>query len=605
MKRLILIPLLVGAACGGSDPAQTPADAPEEVEGIPELSQALTALNTACTFSGAGIMAVVVADAEVAVIGRRAVDNAMLVNGTQCGTGTSTLLKRIDITEDGADTGDQVVVLDFLNGTFGVGGASAGITVNLGTGTVDALKIRGTKLVDKMQFGVDGINFSGDAIKDITVAAADEFVVSSGDGADIISAAGGSGTGLAFASPITVFGGAGADVITGGGVDDTLNGGDGDDNITGGAGDDTMDGGAGNDTFAEGAATSGADAFTGGAGTDTVSYASRTVAVVVVVEVPGSGTDDDGEASEGDDVPDDVEVVVGGAGDDDLTAIVGGSTLTGGAGNDTLTGDDGDDVLNGGVGDDTFVGGDGDDTMNGDAGDDTFDCGSAADGADVMNGGADSDTVDYGARTVALTVTMDGASGTDGESGENDNVKADIEVIVGGDGDDNITGNSLANDIDGGAGDDTLNGGAGDDTFRQGAAADGADQIAGGAGTDVVDYSTRTGDLLVTMDGVAADDGIGSEGDDIEADVEVLNAGDGDDDITGNALDNVIRGGAGADTLAGAAGNDQLEGDADADALDGGAGDDTLDGGAGTNTLDGGTGDGDICFDAGATNCEL
>ncbi|MES2152619.1 MAG: DUF4214 domain-containing protein [Pseudomonadota bacterium] len=58
---------------------------------------------------------------------------------------------------------------------------------------------------------------------------------------------------------------------------------------------------------------------------------------------------------------------------------------------------------------------------------------------------------------------------------------------------------------------------------------------------------------------------------------EIENAigGDGNDELTGNALANFLSGGAGKDTLAGGAGNDTLNG---------GAGNDVLDGGVGLNT---------------------
>jgi Ca2+-binding RTX toxin-like protein len=590
-------------------------------DGLPRDGAALTALATPCAFTSAtGVADVTMAANEIALISRRAVDNAILVNGVACGTATSTLLKRINVT---GSTGNEVVILDFQNGLFGAGTtASAGIVVNLAAGTGDSLRIRGQKVADRFTFGVSGINTGSDSIRDITFENVESFVVSAGDGADTVTGAGGAGTGAAFALPLQIFGGADNDTLTGGNGDDVINGGDGADTIEGGAGDDVLNGGAGNDTFNEGAAANGSDQFNGGAGSDTVSYALRTNALTIDIE-PTSGTaDDDGESGENDEVVDDIEVVIGGAGNDSITCADTDCTLTGGAGDDTLNGGDGNDTLNGGAGDDTLVGGDGNDTLNGGDGDDVFDEGSASNGGDVMNGGAGVDVVDYSARTADLTVTMDGAAANDGESGEADNVKGDVEDILGGDGDDTITGNALANVITGGDGDDVLNGGAGNDIFVEGATDSGSDTFTGGLGIDTVDYSARTGNLTVTMDGAAADDGLTGEGDDIEADVENCLGGAGADTITGNALDNRLVGGAGNDVLNGEAGNDQLEGGAGNDTLNGGAGSDTLEGGAGddvlnggdgddvldgeagTDTLNGGPGDGDICFET-ATNCEL
>ncbi len=55
-----------------------------------------------------------------------------------------------------------------------------------------------------------------------------------------------------------------------------------------------------------------------------------------------------------------------------------------------------------------------------------------------------------------VTVTLDDAS-NDGRGG-NDNVRSDVENVIGGTGDDTITGDVDANFLDGGDGDDTLNG---------------------------------------------------------------------------------------------------------------------------------------------------
>lgn len=69
---------------------------------------------------------------------------------------------------------------------------------------------------------------------------------------------------------------------------------------------------------------------------------------------------------------------------------------------------------------------------------------------------------------------------------------------------------------------------------------------------------------------------------DVRSLIENANGGNGDDDIRGNAANNVLTGNAGNDTLSGAAGQDSLIGGEGADHLRGGAGADYLDGGAGT-----------------------
>lgn len=61
-------------------------------------------------------------------------------------------------------------------------------------------------------------------------------------------------------------------------------------------------------------------------------------------------------------------------------------------------------------------------------------------------------------------------------------VGAEIENVIGGDGNDTIVGNSLTNLIDGGLGDDTMNGGLGDDTMT------------GGDGADIFEFFNDFGD---------------------------------------------------------------------------------------------------------------
>lgn len=275
-------------------------------------------------------------------------------------------------------------------------------------------------------------------------------------------------------------------------------------------------------------------------------------------------------------------------------------TVYGGEGNDTLTGGDGDDTLYGGDGDDVLTGGPGDDVLYGDAGDDTFDEGADPSGADVVDGGDDVDTVDYSARTSSVAVTV-GSSADDGGAGEADDVRATVEVVLGGAGDDILTGDGGDNTLRGGAGDDTLTGGAGndalygddgDDTFDEGAAASGADVIVCGAGVDFVDYSARSNPLTITM-ALGADDGEAGEADDVQRDCEDLTAGAGDDTITGNAANNRLDGGAGDDRLDGGAGHDVFLQGASAD------GDDRITGGLGFDLVDYSSRSADLTVDMG------
>jgi Ca2+-binding RTX toxin-like protein len=264
-------------------------------------------------------------------------------------------------------------------------------------------------------------------------------------------------------------------------------------------------------------------------------------------------------------------VVTLGDGDDVFSAQGGGSlggptpstlplTVYGGPGNDTLTGGDGNDTLYGDVGDDTLCGGT-----------------SLTDG-DVYSGGAGTDTVTYAGRTGAVTITV-GAGANDGFGSETDDITADVEIVVGGNGDDSFTGWT---------GPQTFYGGPGDDTFHMGLLAStgaGADTILGEAGEDTADYGARLEAVTVTMDLNVANDGAAGEGDNVHSDVErficptaavVCN-------VTGNALDNRITGGGGADVLNGGAGDDTFVMGANGGI---GAGADVLIGGPGVDVVD-------------------
>ena len=542
------------AGCSSSTTAAVKTDDPFQ-----QAEENLSPLTTQCTFVAAtGIMTVSVAAGETAIISRRAADSAVLQNGASCDNlATSSTLKKLIVNGTGAA---KTVILDFTNGLFAVGTSSAtsGIQVDLGVAVGDTLGIRGTSAADNFAYGATGVNLNNDAFKDITLTNVDSHVVYLGDGADTFTAIGGTAIGGAFATPITVYGGAGADL------------------------------------FNEGATTTVSETIYGGADIDTVSYALRTAAVTVTV---GAGVND-GIAAETDDIKSDVEIVTGGTVADTMTAAVGvGVTFNGGLGNDTLIGDSGNDTLNGDGGNDILRGAGGADVLNGGDGNDTFDEETASNGGDIFNGGAGIDTLDYSQRLAGVTVTMDGAAANDGATGatsEGDNCKADVENILGTALVDNITGNALNNTITGDAGNDILNGGAGDDLFLAGATMDDLDTIAGGTGVDTIDYSGRANLVVVTLNATVGSGEVG-EGDLLATDMENVIGTAQDDVITGNASANELVGGLGDDTLDGLGGDDVLEGGGLAE----------------SNILDCGPGDGDIGFGEGSgasaarSNCEF
>lgn len=286
-----------------------------------------------------------------------------------------------------------------------------------------------------------------------------------------------------------------------------------------------------------------------------------------------------------------------------------------GAGNDTFTvvhpevdekaytsfiveGGSGDDSIHTGIGKDTVYAGAGNDTVFSDAGNDWIEGGS---GIDDLNGGLDANRI-YG-------------------NGGRDRIRhvGGSDWVSGGAGDDRlITANTGSTAFHGEAGNDTLINGAAHDEFI------------GGDGDDVVDYSARTEDLLVTLGLITSpveylvpglgenqprqrnnnlwDDGRATlneviahptslgggraptvgpkyvrnylvppreaelhgtgrlEGD-VLLDVQLLIGGSGDDVLVGTQLRDILSGGAGNDTIFAGGGKDDVYGEAGDDAF--------------------------------------
>lgn len=210
-------------------------------------------------------------------------------------------------------------------------------------------------------------------------------------------------------------------------------------------------------------------------------------------------------------------------GEDSLRGI---ENVTGGGGDDTLSGDDNANILDGGGGDDSLVWDDGNDTYAGGEGNDTL----------SFEGTVDGVTVDLGAGAAAGT-----------ETGEDD--LSGVENIVGGDGDDRLSGDGGNNGLVGGGGNDTL-------SFENDTAGVTVDLLGGNAFGN-------------------------ASGVDTVADFENVTGGGGNDTLSGDHGPNGLEGGSGRDILRGRVGNDTLMG---------GDGDDTLIGGDGLDSQFGGEG---------------
>jgi len=231
------------------------------------------------------------------------------------------------------------------------------------------------------------------------------------------------------------------------------------------------------------------DTINGGSGNDFIDYSRSREGVAVNLDL---GFAHGGDASR-DDSNDEHEVLISienavGSGSGDI--LIGSSIaneLYGSGGSDIIFGLSGADNLFGGSHDDFIVGGEGADTLHGDDGSDTLLGGEGADtlfggshddfivggaGADYIDGGTERDTVDYSQSSSGITIDLGVGTGIGGDA-EGDTIQ-NVEVVLGSDHSDELSGGAEAALLQGGAGNDilrsvmdgdTLDGGTGSDRF--------------------------------------------------------------------------------------------------------------------------------------------
>ena len=156
----------------------------------------------------------------------------------------------------------------------------------------------------------------------------------------------------------------------------------------------------------------------------------------------------------------------------------------------------GDDEVETGPGPDVVLGGAGDDVLdldtnaspgtssevNGGADDDELRIGRDS-RATLARGGPGRDTATYRFASGARTVTIDNVA-NDGGAGEGDDVRTDVEVVIGGNSGDSLTGSGNGETLDGAGGTDTLIGLDGPDTLIGGPGVN--DSTSGGPGDDAI-----------------------------------------------------------------------------------------------------------------------
>lgn len=291
---------------------------------------------------------------------------------------------------------------------------------------------------------------------------------------------------------------------------ETLSGDSGDDILDARGGDDVVFGGAGNDILVAG---EGNDTYLGGDGSDMVYFsgyfneyelARNADSKIVITHVRPAA----GKQNEGTTVLDSIEHVVflniSFTGNELDNAIIGGSVLNGTNnddlmflnllgtinadgqhvvfgwnGNDRIFGSTGNDELNGGDGDDVLIPGQGNDEANGGSGSDSY---------QILDSGSNT-----GVRVDMVTGMVFGNEGTD-------TLRSVENLILQGNGDHYITGNSANNNLLTAGGDDVIGGGAGNDFFNT---SDGKDAIITGAGRDRVQSGDNNDLILAASRSVA------------------------------------------------------------------------------------------------------
>lgn len=386
---------------------------------------------------------------------------------------------------------------------------------------------------------------------------------------------------------VTINGGDGDDVLYGGEGNDTIFGGGGRDRIFGRGGDDTLDGGAGNDLLNGG---EGSDRLLGGSGNDIYQFGQPfNFQIDYVAELGNSGTDTF-DFSNSTNTPVTVDLTK-----DNALALQGlrrvESFAAGQAANiENVIGTPGNDVILGNAANNDITGGDGNDRLEGRKGNDRYLFANPQSGqTDIIReyGSNGRDTLFFGQSTIPVIVDLQRDTGMALHGSRTVNMMAaglvkNMENIVGGSGNDTLSGNAADNIIEGGEGSDTMQGRAGNDryVFRD------AQQVQTDTvieypdrGRDTLDFSGLVNPLFdVNVDLRTSGLTIATHA---SRTVNVGNAGQARyfEDIIGGAGNDILIGNEAGNFLSGGAGRDILVGSGGRDYLNGGAGDDIVIGG--------------------------
>ncbi len=276
-------------------------------------------------------------------------------------------------------------------------------------------------------------------------------------------------------------------------------------------------------------------------------------------------------------------------GTDDIFGFSGDDTIYGLGGSDNIYGGNDNDVIYGGGGADDIFGGSGSDIIRG------------GNDADDIDGGSGSDYANYDDSSAGVTVSLISGTGIGGTAQGDELVSIEnlsgswhVDILVGNDSDNVISGLGGGDSLKGSGGDDTIYGGTGNDRLKGGG---GEDTLNGGADIDTAAYNGSAAGVNVFLITDTASDG-DAEGDELNS-IENLIGSSHNDQLWGDNGVNELRGENGADTLKGWGGEDTLYGGNNNDTLYGNDADDTLYGQGGSDTLDGGAGEDTMVGDFG------
>jgi len=299
-------------------------------------------------------------------------------------------------------------------------------------------------------------------------------------------------------------------------------------------GDDTMLAGGGNDTIdmSTSASSPGNDYIDGGEGIDTLDYSQAKSGVSV--NLGATTATGGGEGGTGSATVWGIERVIGGAFNDFMAPNLGALYMDGRDGNDTMQGFQGNDTMLGGTGQDIFFLVSGTDRY----------------GNDSLDGGADRDSLILSGGFATSGFTVDLAAGTVSGGGIGSATVSNLEDVHGTQFADRFVGNAAGNYLIGWNGNDTLEGRGGNDALDGG---DGADRLDGGAGDDLLvggsPFDNDGADYLVGGDGNDTLDGDSARFADLDASVETLDGGLGDDYYVVDNPNDVLIDTGGVDTV--------------------------------------------------------